>query len=83
MKPWWVTFKDREAACVHTEWTDGEERALELASEATGGGVAIYARPLPYTARPQIGERRTEAWCHSPEKCAGHTSCPHRYACSN
>ena len=82
MKPWWVKFEDRKPACVHTDWTDGAERALLLASEATGC-VALSAKPLPYTASPQVGERKTEAWCHSPEKCAGHSSCQNRYACSN
>lgn len=82
MRPWWVKFEERAAACVHTEWSDGDERAILLASEATGA-VALSAKPLPYTANPQVGEKKTEAWCHSPEKCAGHSSCPNRYACSN
>lgn len=82
MKPWWVKFEDREPACVHTEWSDGEDRAIFLASEATGA-IGLSAKPLPYTASPQVGEKRTEAWCRSPEKCAGFSSCPHRYACSN
>lgn len=82
MKPWWVTFEDGEPACVHTEWSGDEETAMLLAAEATDR-VPLSAKPLPYTASPQIGEKRTEAWCHSPEKCAGHSSCQNRYACSN
>ncbi len=82
MKPWWVKFEDRAPACVNTEWTDDENRALLLAGEATGC-VALSAKPLPYQASPQIGKLRTEAWCSSPEKCAGHSSCPNKYACSN
>lgn len=82
MKPWWVVFEDRKAACVHTGWNDDENTALLVASEATGR-VALSAKPLPYTASPQVGRLRTEAWCHSPEKCAGHSSCQNRYACSN
>jgi len=82
MKPWWVKFKDRPPACVHTEWTDGEDSALLLASKAMGA-VALSAKRLPYTASPQIGEKRTEAWCCSPDKCAGYSSCQSRYVCSN
>lgn len=82
MRPWWVKFEDGKSACVNTEWNEDEDRALLLASEATGL-VALSAKELPYTASPQIGAKRTEAWCHSPEKCAGHSSCPNRYACSN
>lgn len=82
MKPWWVKFEDREPACVFTEWNADEDRAVFLAGEATES-VALSAKPLPYPARPQIGPHRDEAWCHSPEKCAGYSSCPNRYACSN
>lgn len=82
MKPWWVTFEDGKSACVNTEWAGDEDRAVLLASEATGR-VGLSAKPLPYQASPQVGALRGEAWCHSPEKCAGRSSCPHRYACSN
>ncbi len=82
MKPWWVKFESGNPACINTEWGDDEDRALLLASEATGR-VALSAKALPYQASPQIGALRAEAWCRSPDKCAGHSSCPHRYACSN
>lgn len=82
MKPWWVKFEEGKPACVNTEWGDGEERALLLANEATDR-TAVSAKALPYQASPQVGRLRAEAWCHSPEKCAGHSSCQSRYACSN
>ncbi len=82
MKPWWVKFEYGKPACVNTEWSDDEDRAILLASEATGR-VALSAEPLPYQASPQVGTLRAEAWCSSPDTCAGNSSCPRTYACSN
>lgn len=82
MKPWWIKFEDREPGCLLTEWSADADRALLLAGEATGS-VPVSAKGLPYAARPLIGKLRDETWCHSPEKCAGYSSCRNRYACSN
>ena len=82
MTAYWVTFEDRDPACVIVEPGGDEERALFLAGEATEN-VPLSAKRLPYPSRNQIGPYRDEGWCHSPSKCAGHSSCPNRYACSN
>lgn len=79
--PFWVTFEDREPACVGVDWKDGPEQAVLAASEITGC-VALSAKGLPYPARPQLN-KVGEAWCYSPEKCQGYSSCPNKYACSN
>lgn len=76
---YWVTFSNHEPVCVNVFNRDD---ALRIAAEETGADP-VDARGLPYTANPQVGKDRWEAWCHSPETCAGYSSCPHKYACSN
>lgn len=49
-----------------------------------GQGITILSRQsLPYGARPHFGSGDTGGFfCMQPSLCAGRSSCPRRYACS-
>ena len=77
---YWVEFKNRMPACVSAK---GESEAKTLAEEL-GGNPVTQIRRLPYPAEPQLNQDPSGCppFCHSPRKCAGRTSCPMSYACS-
>lgn len=92
--PYWIRFEkpiklgDREvtSACIHASqdpnlrtWEQLEAEAKERASKF---GPVKEILPLPYGARPSLDGERMGDFCHDPEKCAGRTSCPKSYACS-
>lgn len=76
----WVTFHDRSGGTVQGDapdrFADATERALKL-------GRVRSVKELPYPADPRLDVRSDcPSFCYSPSGCAGKTSCPHRYACS-
>lgn len=80
MRTFWVEFVDGTAGSVQAKDAD---TAREIAERETGGKGAVSAAELPYPAEPQIhNENGCPPFCYSPSQCKGHTSCPHRYACS-
>lgn len=80
--PHWIEFRDREPGCVEAE---GEAAAVAIARQF---GDPTRVRRLPYPADPRLNPFAHPQWgvapsfCFAPRKCAGETSCPHRYACS-
>ena len=84
MNPYWITFKDGSKGCCEGQ---SEFDAMRIASHFTGK-IVMNAAVLPYPGgtilwqfeHPVLGI--TPAFCTSPEKCKGRTSCPKPYACS-
>jgi hypothetical protein len=86
MSAYWVRFENGKTLCV-----EGQTEDLARARAVTVGPVQSI-RTLPYPARPRMEPFETWEWqgrtvttpelCHSPAKCAGRTSCPQNYACS-
>jgi len=91
MKTFWLTFTDGSTGSCQGE---SEFHAKSIAEKLSGKKVAggeyqnIAAKPLPYPAEgciwrfddPVNGQCPT--FCHEPRKCAGRTSCPQRYSCT-
>lgn len=87
MSAFWVTFDSGNARCV-------EAATSELATErAATVGVVKSVQQLPYPAEPRMEPHETYTWnngtvaatpsfCYKPRECAGRSSCPQRYACS-
>jgi hypothetical protein len=79
MTPWWLTFTDGTHGCV-------EARTLDIATtkaEDLTGKVVTVGKKLPYLAVPVLYQESTDpAFCHSPDRCAGRSSCPMDYACT-
>lgn len=91
MKAYWVTFTDGSKACCEGESIyDAKLIAEKITGKLVAGGKYdnISAEVLPYPATPLIWQfdhpvnGKRPAFCHSPEKCKGRSSCPQRYACS-
>lgn len=85
MANFWVDFEDGSAGYVEAK--DMREAAT-IADEKTGK-KSKSVRTLPYPADPIIhrGEPHPEyghcpAFCYTPKQCAGKSSCPKSYACS-
>lgn len=79
MRPFWVTFKTKASACIEAK---SEDEARTLGAELRGDEVT-RAQILPYPALPRLGvQSDCPSFCHSPRQCAGRTSCPQNYACS-
>jgi hypothetical protein len=79
MRAFWVEFEKHHAVCIEAATA---EDASRLALAATGE-AATKVRDLPYPAIPRVGEQsECPAFCYSPQECAGRTSCPKSYACS-
>lgn len=86
MSAYWVRFEKGNYMCVEGP----READARVRAEAVGPVQSI--RPLPYPARPRMEPYETWEWqgrtvttpelCHSPARCAGSTSCPQSYACS-
>lgn len=91
MTAFWLTFTDGTQACCEGE---SAFHAKQISEKLTGKKVAggdyknISSKILPYPATPIIWQfddpvmGKFPTFCHSPKKCAGHTSCPMSYACS-
>jgi len=71
-------------ACIHSNFTikDPEMRYIDVKARASSFGEVKEILPLPYGARPSLDEEQPGDFCSSPDKCAGHSSCPKNYACS-
>lgn len=83
--PFWVRFSVHKPGCVEAP---SKSEAHDIAAKLTGETPTEIDR-LPYPADPRLNvHRRAEdgiacpSFCHSPVECAGRTSCPQRYACS-
>ncbi len=86
MSAYWVQFENRAALCIE----GSDEAAVRVRAEAVGWVTSV--RRLPYPARPRLEPFETwefngravitPEFCHSPNRCAGHTACPQSYACS-
>lgn len=72
--PWWIVSKK---VCVEAPT---REEAAKLASTTVDD-----VKALPYPASPRIASPHASdcpSFCYTPEFCAGGTSCPKGYACS-
>ena len=79
LRPFWVTFVGHFPVCVEAE---DESTAGAKANEAVGHDVVAVKR-LPYPANPRVGETSDiPSLCIRGEDCAGRTSCPRSYSCS-
>lgn len=80
MTPYWLTFTDSTGGCCEGKTL---VQAIIRAEDLTGKVVA-NARCIPYPAVPVLyQESNTPAFCHSPQKCLGKSSCPMDLACND
>lgn len=91
MKTYWLTFTDGSHGCCQGDSPfDAKRIAEKLTGKTVAGGKYqdIAATPLPYPAKPVIWQLdhpvggKEPDFCYTPEQCAGRTSCPKPYACS-
>jgi hypothetical protein len=84
MQSYWIKFSGHKSGCVDATT---EESAKKIAKTATGHD-AISCTILPYPANPRINKHVDPkygicpSFCFKPEQCAGNTSCPQRYSCT-
>lgn len=85
MQGYWINFADGFAGYCEG-FSPGD--ALEIAETVLGKKASAAPRQLPYPANPIIWQfdhplRGTcPAFCYTPERCAGLSSCPHNPSCS-
>jgi hypothetical protein len=85
MKSYWVKFEGAKSGCVEAE---SDYDAKLIANHVTKCQVKSVVI-LPYPAEPRLSayahpvHGMTPSFCCSPEKCAGKTSCPSNYSCTN
>jgi hypothetical protein len=80
MTPYWLSFTDGTHGTCEGRTLEG---AITHAEDLTGK-VVVVGKKLPYPAVPVIfQESTTPAFCHSPNRCAGRSSCPMDYACND
>lgn len=91
MKSFWLMFTDGSTGyCQGDSPFDAKQIAEKLTDKKVAGGQYqdIAAKPIPYPANPIIWQLdhpchgKCPAFCYTPEKCAGLTSCPHQPACT-
>lgn len=91
MKSFWLTFTDGSNGCCQGETEfDAKLIAEKLTGKKVAGGEYkdIAAKKLPYPAKPIIWQfdhpasGKCPPFCYTPAKCAGHSSCPQNYSCS-
>jgi len=59
------------------------DNAVKTLAQEITGKIPVYVKRLPYPANPRLGKQSNcPAFCYSPKQCAGHSSCPKSYACS-
>lgn len=84
MKSFWLKFNERGPGCVEAK---NEQAAAAIAKEITGFD-ASSVQDLPYPANPRINKHidlkygECPSFCFAPNQCAGRTSCPQRYSCT-
>lgn len=83
-RPYWVTFNGHAPACMEAPT---EQDARADAATLTGCEV-LTVQNLPYPASPRLRPFEHPQYgcmpdlCMHGEKCAGGTSCPRSYSCS-
>lgn len=91
MTAYWLRFTDGSEACSEGQSPyDAKTIAEKITGKIVAGGKydKIEAKVLPYPANPIIWQfdhpvnGKRPPFCHSPRQCAGRSSCPQRYACS-
>lgn len=91
MQSYWLKFTDgSEGCCQGQNEYDAKSIAEKLTGKTVGGGQYrdIHAKILPYPATPIIWQfdhpvtGKCPPFCFTPKQCAGHSSCPKNYACS-
>lgn len=94
MRAYWVTFTDGTAGCCDGQSAyDAAQIAEHFTKKKVDDGGNKYepkgVKPLPYPANPIIWQflhpidgRACPPFCHDPKNCAGRSSCPKNYACS-
>ncbi len=91
MQGFWLTFTDgTHGYCEGANDFDAKRIAEKLTGKTVAGGEYkdIAAKRLPYPATPVIWQLdhpvngKCPAFCYKPQQCAGRTSCPQNYACS-
>jgi hypothetical protein len=76
MTPFWV---EPQGVCVEA---DSETSARQIAKALTRQ-EPTSVDVLPYPAEPRVGDHSDcPSFCFTPKACAGHSSCPRSYACS-
>lgn len=86
MPAYWIKFNGHRSGCVEAK---SDDEAMALAKEITRSEV-VSCKILPYPANPRLNgvdgwdhtKGECPSFCHSPEKCQGHTSCPQHYSCT-
>jgi hypothetical protein len=76
MPNWWIRFSDKRGG--FNSFADTKEAAQ---AEGDAMGAVIEVLPLPYPSR-EGHPNGCPPFCYTPERCAGRTSCPKSYACS-
>ena len=91
MTGYWLTFTDGTAGyCQGNSEFDAKQIAEKMTGKTVAGGKYkdIAAKTLPYPANPVIWQldhpvhEKCPAFCYEPRKCAGATSCPQSYSCT-
>lgn len=81
LHPYWATFggKHRDG-CIEAESSE----AASVQAETLLGVKPEQCRLLPYPANPRISLEQSgcPSFCLTPSVCAGRSSCPRDYACS-
>jgi hypothetical protein len=79
MSAYWLNFTDGTSGSCEGA---GLSAAIIKAEDLTGR-VVCGGKSLPYFAVPVIWQSGDEpAFCHNPARCAGRSSCPMDYACT-
>lgn len=91
MQGFWLTFTDgSNGYCQGGNEYDAKKIAEKLTGKVVAGGEYkdIAAKPLPHPATPVIWQLdhpvygKSPPFCSRPDECAGKTSCPQNYACT-
>lgn len=91
MNGYWLTFTDgSKGYCQGGSEFDAKQIAEKLTGKKVAGGEYrdIAAKSLPYPANPVIWQLdhpvsgKCPTFCHAPNQCAGRTSCPQSYSCT-
>lgn len=87
----WITFTDGTfGSCEGNSAYDAKRIAEHLTGKKVEGPdwKDFKAEPIPYLATPVIFQYehpvsgKSPAFCHSPLKCKGNTSCPQSRSCT-
>ena len=82
MRAYWVRLENNQAGCIDAE-DDKEADFVAMIVAAMTKTEVKSVEILPYPANP-YWVRRSDmpTFCIDPNNCAGRTSCPKHYACS-